>query len=152
MTRKTARQIAVQLLFSMDLNELSAGEAFELVFSPEHYETLRGEDTGFEEQPDEKALSYIRRLVETVSEHLPALDDQIASYARGWKTERLSAATRAILRTALCEILYFDDIPEGASVNEAVELAKTFDSPEAAAFINGVLGSFLRAEKPAQTE
>ncbi len=152
MTRKTARQIAVQLLFSMDLNELSADEALALFFLPEHYESLRGEDSGFEERPDENSLSYIRRLIETVSEHLPALDDQIARYSRGWKTERLSAATRAILRAALCEILYFDDIPDGASVNEAVELAKTFDSPEAAAFINGLLGSFLRAEKPAQTE
>jgi N utilization substance protein B len=152
MTRKTARQIAVQLLFSMDLNELSADEALELFFSPEHYESLAGEDDGFREEADENAVGYIRRLTGTVCEHREELDEVISRYARGWKTGRLSAATRAILRTALCEILYFDDVPDGAAVNEAVELGKAFDSPEAAAFINGVLGSYLRAEKPAQTE
>ena len=152
MTRKTARQIAVQLLYSMDLNDLTADEALELFFSPEHYESLAGEDDSFREEADEAAVSYIRRLTETVGAHRDELDELISRYAKGWKTERLSAATRAILRAAMCEILWFDDIPEGASVNEAVELGKTFDSPEAAAFINGVLGSFLREEKPAQAE
>ena len=152
MTRKTARQIAVQLLFSMEANALSADEALSLFFSPGHYESLGAEDAGFEEEADENAVSYIRRLTETVSEHREELDDAISRYARGWKTERLSAATRTILRTALCEILFFDDVPDSAAINEAVELGKTFDSPEAAAFINGVLGSFLRAEKPAQAE
>ena len=152
MTRKTARQIAVQLLFSMDLNELPAEEALELFFSPGHYESLAGEDDGFREEADENAVEYTRRLTEAVSAHREELDGVISRYARGWTTGRLSAATRAILRAALCEILYFDDVPDGAAVNEAVELGKAFDSPEAAAFINGVLGTYLRAEKPAQTE
>ena len=152
MTRKTARQIAVQILFSMETNALSADEALELFFSPGHYESLGGEDSGFEETPDEKGVSYIRRLTEAVDEHRAELDETIARYARGWKIERLSAATRTILRAALCEILYFDDVPDSAAVNEAVELGKAFDSPEAAAFINGVLGSCLRAEKPEKPE
>ena len=136
----------------METNALSADEALSLFFSPGHYETLSGEDPGFDETPDENGMSYVRRLTEAVTGHRQELDETISPYSRGWKTERLSAATRTILRAALCEILYFDDVPEGASVNEAVELGKTFDSPEAAVFINGVLGSFLRAEKPEAAE
>ena len=152
MTRKTARQIAVQLLFSMEANALSGDEALTLFFSPGHYETLAEEDSSFRELPDEDALSYMRRLTAAVAEHRDELDVAISRYSRGWNLGRLSAATRSILRAALCEILYFDDVPDGAAVNEAVELGKAFDSPEAAAFINGVLGSFLRAEKPDGTE
>ena len=152
MTRKTARQIAVQLLFSMETNALPPEEAADLFFSEEHYASLPEEDLSFGEEADENSVAYIRRLIETVSAHRAELDEIIGRYARGWKTDRLSAATRTILRVCLCEILYFDDVPDSAAVNEAVELGKTFDSPEAASFINGVLGSFLRAEKPGKAE
>ncbi len=148
MTRKTARQIAVQLLFSMETNALSPDEAADLFFSEEHYSSLQEEDHSFEEEADKKSEAYIRRLIESVSVHQAELDEIIGRYARDWKTNRLSTATRTILRVCLCEILYFDDVPDSAAVNEAVELGKTFDSPEAASFINGVLGSFLRTEKP----
>ena len=60
------------------------------------------------------------------------------------KKERLSRTTLAILRCAVCEILYLDDVPDSAAVNEAVELGKRYDTEQAASFINGVLGSFLR--------
>ena len=81
--------------------------------------------------------------------HQREIDEIISRYAEGWKLSRIAKSTLAILRCAICEILYLDDVPNSAAVNEAVELGKTYDSPQAGAFINGLLGSFLRDEKPA---
>lgn len=149
MTRMTARQIAVQILFSMESNASTAEDAMALFFSEEHYASLKEEDEIYRDAPNEEQTAYIRRVVETVQAHQAEIDEIIGRYAEGWKLSRISKSTLAILRCAICEILYMDDIPNSAAVNEAVELGKTYDSPQAGAFINGLLGSFLRDEKPA---
>ena len=74
------------------------------------------------------------------------LNHYIEKYAKGWKLGRISRIAAAILRCAMCEILYMDDIPNAAAVNEAVELAKGYEEPETVAFINGILGSFIRGD------
>ena len=152
MTRIAARQIAVQILFSLETNTASTEDAMDLFFSEAHYDTLRDEDELFHEAPDEEQIRYIRRLVETAEAHHREIDDVISRYAEGWKLSRISKSTLAILRCAICEILYMDDIPDAAAVNEAVTLGKVYDSPQAGAFINGLLGSFLRNEKTAKEE
>ena len=152
MTRMTARQLAVQLLFSMEANRISSEEAIELFFSEEHYGTLLEEDEIFRDFPDKEQADYIKRVVSEAESHLDTIDDIIGRYSKAWKKERLSKTTLSVLRCAICEILYMDDIPDSASVNEAVELGKRYDSPQAASFINGVLGSFLRSEKAEQTD
>ena len=152
MTRMTARQLAVQLLFSIETNSASAEDTLALFFSNDHYETLHDEDELYLEMPDEEQAEYIRRVILTTESHRNEIDEIISRYSSGWKINRLSKTTLAILRCSICEILYLDDIPEAAAVNEAVELGKTYDSPQAGAFINGVLGSFLRAEKPKKKE
>ena len=149
MTRMTARQIAVQILFSMESNASTAEDAMALFFSEEHYDSLKEEDELYREAPDEEQTDYIRRVVENAALHQTEIDEIISRYAEGWKLSRISRSTLAVLRCALCEILYLDDVPNAAAVNEAVELGKTYDSPQAGAFINGLLGSFLRDEKPA---
>ena len=78
------------------------------------------------------------------------LDDYIRRYAHGWKPERISRTALAALRCAMCEVLYMDDVPDAAALNEAVELDKGYDEPETVAFVNGVLGGFMRAEFPKQ--
>ena len=75
MTRKTARQIAVQLLFSMETNALSPEAAADLFFSEEHYSSLQEEDHSFEEEADKKSEAYIRHLIESVSVHQAELDE-----------------------------------------------------------------------------
>lgn len=150
MTRVTARQIAVQMLFSMEANSASVEDALALFFSEDHYDSLRDEDELFQETPDKEQTAYIRRVLLAAEEHMPEIDEIISRYSSGWKLNRIARSTLAILRCALCEILYMDDIPDSAAVNEAVELGKSYDSPQAAAFINGVLGSFLRDRKPAE--
>lgn len=146
MNRPTARQIAVQLVFSMETNHISAEEALKLFFDEEHYSSLREEDPIFLEMPDEAQFAYITDLVLKVESNLPEIDKQIERYSDSWKVKRLTKSTLAILRCAVCEICYMEDIPNSAAINEAVEMGKVFDSPQAAAFINGVLGSIVRSQ------
>ena len=115
----TARQIAIQLLFSMEANHMLPEEALSMFFSEEHYESLKEEDVVFQEFPDKEQLAYIRDIVVKTYEHREEIDDIINRYSRDWKIERLSKTTLAILRCAICEILY-TDIPNSVSADEAV--------------------------------
>ncbi len=152
MTRKTARQIAVQILFAADDKKIALNELRDLFFSEEHFSSLADEDPMFQEIPDQEQLDYIFRLTDAVDTHTEELNTIINRYAKGWKLERLSRATRAVLRCALAEILFFPDIPDSVAVNEAVDLGRRYDSEEAASFVNGILGSYLRNEKPESCE
>lgn len=146
MTRTAAREIAVQLGFAAVSSREEVSALMDRFFSPEHYETLRGENELYGELPDEKQMAYIRRLTELTMEHRGEIDGYIERYARGWKPERISRTALAIMRCAICEILYMDDIPNAAAINEAVELDKGYDEPDTVAFVNGVLGGFMRGE------
>lgn len=150
MTRKTAREIAVELCFAASANESGADELVEAFFSEDHFETLSSEDELFAVRPDEKQLSYIRTLIGLSREKREEIDSLIERYARGWKVERISRTALAVLRIALCEILYLEDIPAAVAINEAVELDKGYDDPDTVAFVNGVLGGFMRGEMPGE--
>lgn len=86
-------------------------------------------------------------LFKQVYEKLPEIDAVIEQYAIGWKKERISKVALSVLRLAICEILFVDSIPSGVSANEAVELAKKYATADAAAYINGILGAFIRGRK-----
>ena len=146
MTRVHARELAVRLMFSMQSSGLSLAETEDLFFSEEHISSLAEEDPLFSEYPDERTLAYIHRLTSLAEEHLPEIDAKIALYAKGRRIERISRTALAVLRCAICELLYMEDIPVGSAVNEAVEMGKTYDSPETASFINGILGTIIREE------
>ena len=77
-----------------------------------------------------------------MDEHAAELDGYIAKYAKDWKFSRIPLVASAIMRVAMYEILYMQDIPNGAAINEAVEIAKKYETPETVKFINGILGSF----------
>lgn len=148
MTRKSARELAVQLCFAASANKLDPAKMLDDFFSDEHYGSLSAEQDLFSDFPDEKQMAYIRRLTTLVSEKREELDSYIERYARGWKPERISRTALAVLRCAICEILYMEDIPNAAAINEAVELDKKYDEPDTVAFVNGVLGGFMRGEFP----
>ena len=81
-----------------------------------------------------------------VADHAPELDGYIAKYAKGWNFARIPLVASAIMRVAMYEILYMQDIPNGAAINEAVEIAKKYETPETVKFMNGILGTFAREE------
>ena len=152
MTRTAARELAVQLCFRLSAGEELSAEALEDFFAQEYYETLSVEGGNFTQTPDEKQLSYIREVTQGVQAHVEELDGFIEKYAVGWKPERISKTALAVLRVALCEIRYVAEVPAGAAINEAVELAKSYDEPETVAFINGVLGAYWRGEHEGKEE
>jgi len=144
--RAVAREIAVRLCFAMSENPIDPEEMLQRTFDDEYYSSLQSEDELYKEKPDKKQLEYISRLVTGIYEHSAELDGYIEKYAVGWKYGRISRTAAAIMKLAMFEVLYMPDVPSGAAINEAVELAKHYEPPEVRSFINGVLGSFSRLE------
>lgn len=89
---------------------------------------------------------YAKDAFEAVCLHREELDAIISKYLKGWKLSRIPKVNASILRLALYEIMYVESVPENVAVNEAVELAKKYSGDDDFSFINGVLGSYLRAE------
>src|SRR3954470_2386686 len=89
------------------------------------------------------------RLVEGVAEHAGRIDELIDTHASGWSLDRLPDVDRAILRMAVFELLWVDDVPDAVVIDEAVELAKALSTDKSPAYVNGVLGAILAAEVPA---
>lgn len=146
MVRNTAREIAVHLSYELSFTEKPVEELLNQRLTAESFETLSGEDALYQEAPGPKQAEYIRRLVRGVAEHAPELDGYIAKYAKGWNFARIPLVASAVMRVAMYEILYMPDIPNGAAINEAVEIAKKYETPETVKFINGILGTFVRQE------
>jgi N utilization substance protein B len=88
------------------------------------------------------------RLVEGVAEHAARIDTLIDTHASNWSIDRLPDVDRAILRMAVFELLWADDVPDAVVIDEAVELAKTLSTDDSPAYVNGVLGAILAAEVP----
>ena len=146
MTRNTAREIAAHLAYELSFTDLPLAEFLDQRLSAENFADLAPECGLYEEKPNAKQEAYIRRLVSGVAEHAAGLDGYIADYAKGWRFERISLVASAIMRVAMYEILYMPDIPAGVAINEAVEIAKKYETPETVRFLNGILGSFARQE------
>ncbi len=91
------------------------------------------------------------RLVEGVDEHASRIDSLIDTHASGWSIDRLPDVDRAILRMAVYELLWADDVPDAVVIDEAVELAKTLSTDDSPAYVNGVLGAILQAEVPSSS-
>lgn len=92
------------------------------------------------------ASSFTRELVDGVLQHQDEVDGLISRYAEGWTLDRIAPLERAILRTALYEMLYRTDVPDEVAIDEAVEAAKELCAAEAPKFVNGILGTVKRTE------
>lgn len=148
MSRKSARELALRMLYGADVSGAAPEESMALI-DADHFTDLSGEDALYKELPSEAEKRFISALLHGVSDHREELDGFIGTYAIGWSVSRISVVTLCILRLSMYEILYMDDadVPVASSINEAVELARRYDSEEAAKFVNGILGSFVRTEK-----
>lgn len=157
MTRSSAREIAVHIIFSLGFDNRGAQEVLDAELTKERFQSLAEELPLYGQFPNEKQEKYIRELVQGVFAHGPELDDCISRYSVGWSFARIPRMAAAIMRTAMYEVLYMPDIPNAAAINEAVEIAKKYEPAEVVSFLNGILGSFVRAEfsetppKPAKT-
>ena len=146
-TRTVAREIALMLCFALTDTPERAEEVLEAFFDREYYGSLGAEHALFAEYPGKKQLNYIRSIVLGTAGHRRELDGYIELYSRGWKLSRISRIAASILRTAIFEVLYLEEVPDSVAINEAVELSKGYEEAETVSFINGILGSFMRAEK-----
>ena len=100
---------------------------------------------------DEFLSDYAINCVKGIKEHQDQIDEKIASNLKsGWKLNRISKVSLAIMRVAIYEMMYLEDIPVSVSINEAVELSKKYAAEDDTAFINGVLGSYIRSIEAAK--
>jgi N utilization substance protein B len=123
--RSRARRQALQILYQSDIT----GERIEEILATETYSVEDGE-------PDD----FCRSLVAGVGGHLDEIDGVLGEVSEHWVVSRMPFVDRNILRMATFEIFYGDDVPASVSINEAVELAKTYGGEDSSKFVNGVLG------------
>ena len=117
---------------------------FALLFETEYHPDEQAEDIlarAAEERDISAEEGYVRDVYLGIMTHRDEVDERIGRHAKGWRTNRLSRVSRAILRLGAYELMFSKDTPAAVAINEAVELSKKFDDPKARAFINGVLNA-----------
>ena len=132
MTRREIRELIFKMVFRVEFhNEEEIPEQLRL-FMDEL-------DTA-----DDNDRAYIEHKVEDILAHLPEIDETINSSATNWKTSRMAKVELTLIRVAVYEIKYEEDVPTGVAINEAVELTRKYEDEDVVAFVNGILGAFAR--------
>lgn len=130
LSRTLAREMAFKLLFQTDVGRNPWQQAM---------------DRMLEEEPlPDKSREFLEQLVKGTLRHLKEIDQLISQHSREWSLERMANTDRNILRMAVFEIKYIEDVPAGAAINEAVELAKRYGDENSGKFVNGILGQIVR--------
>jgi transcription antitermination protein NusB len=127
--RRTARERALQALYQLDV---AKGSALEALASAWESEPAEG-------KPDPEARRFAQELVQGVLDHLSEIDALIEEHSHNWRLERMARIDRNVLRLAIFELKYRDEVPRNVTLNEAVELGKMFGAEGSSAFINGLL-------------
>ena len=127
MSRKAAREQTFKIVFECEYNKQSYSNILNY-----HYETKITTDSD---------KIYISDIVSGVFKNLEAIDGYIIKHSKGWKIDRISKVSLAVLRLCIFEMLYREDIPISVSINEALELLEKYEGIEAKPFVNGILGS-----------
>src|SRR5947209_446492 len=123
--RREGREAAVQFLFQRDLN---SGEARE---SLDDFWRLR--------PATQKTREFANALIHGVITHQPAIDERIKNFTANYEMHRIAAVDRNILRVAIYEMIFTEDVPPVVSINEAIEIAKRFGTEDSGRFVNGIL-------------
>lgn len=133
MSRKTAREAAFKTIFEIPFhtNE-TPSDVINFGTKYEEYKLATQSD-----------INYYLNVVSLCFENIDDIDKKISLFLKDWTIDRISKVNLSILRLAICEITYIDDIPYQVSINEAIELAKKFSDDDAPSFINGVLASAI---------
>ncbi len=131
--RRRAREIALQVLYQREFNRRGIDEALSLFWN--NFEALKG------------AMDFSERIIRGVEEHRDELDRIIEKYSSHWKIGRMAHVDRNILRIAIYELLYCNDIPPKVAINEAIDIGKKFGTEDSGSFINGILDKVKSEEK-----
>jgi N utilization substance protein B len=133
--RRRAREVALQVLFGLDVTETNVDEAIRLFWGI--FESPEGPESRI--VFSDKVKSFAAHLVHGTWDHRDAIDVLIRRSSEHWSLGRMSRVDRCILRMAIYELFYCDDIPPKVSMNEAIDLGKIYGSENSGAFINGIL-------------
>ncbi len=125
MKRTRAREMAMQILFQLEINDIDPVQAIENHLG------------------DQKSDEFLTMLVLGVEENRGAIDDTVIQHLENWTIDRIASVERTVLRIATYEINFIDSIPESVSINEAVELAKKYADEKSGKFVNGVLSKII---------
>lgn len=136
MSRRELREQIFKFIFRVEFNDAEEMQEQEQFFF---------DNFALEEQEIKEAdAAYISEKSRKIIERLEEIDEMINKQAKGWTTQRMGKVDLAILRLAVYEIVFDDDVPTGVAINEAVELAKKFGQEESSGFVNGVLAKFAK--------
>ncbi len=136
--RRNARELALKVLFQVDVGRLTPDEALQI----------------WEEEvrPAAEDREYVDGLVRGIAAEEADLDKIIAELAEGWRVDRLAKVDKNVLRIALYELIHRPEAPVNTVVNDAVEIVKKYSTDDSGRFVNGILGSYLRLRHRDQTD
>lgn len=140
MKRRVARELAVQSMYHMEMNEVKAEEAVDMLLQ----EAAEDNEADVVVKDEAALRQYVLDMVGGTWEQRSAIDALLTDYLKGWQVSRLSRVDRQILRLAAYEMIFREDIPAKVAVNEAIELSKHFGTEESGKFVNGVLGRMIQ--------
>jgi len=130
MSRRQARELALQVLFQVEIGRAQPEAAMQYAARQRPF--------------NEDDLAFAGKIVRGTLENLPAIDGVISRVSHDWELSRMAAVDRNIIRLALFEIFYCPEIPPAVSADEAVELAKVYGGDDSSRFINGIIGKVIR--------
>jgi N utilization substance protein B len=128
--RRKARESTLQILFQLEFNDLDVEKAFQVYWK--------------DKKASKEIKNYCRWLIKGVISHQESIDRNIQSVSEHWRLARMPVVDRNILRMAVFELLYEEDVAPAIVINEAIEIAKKFSGEQAAMFINGVLDTLRK--------
>ncbi|MFH1687040.1 MAG: transcription antitermination factor NusB [bacterium] len=131
--RSRARELVLQAIYAWQQGQTEPGEGFEYISQ--------------EEELSEATLKYASDLYALVRQHLLWADEQIGALAHNWDLERVATIDRCILQLALVELRHMVDVPIKVVMNEAIEMAKKYSTPQSSAFVNGILDQFAKSDE-----
>ncbi len=123
--RRRSRELALQFLYQLDISKIDIDDVINLFW--EHFDCV------------DKIREFSNVIINGVSSNKDEIDKMIVLYARNWDIDRMASIDRNILRIAVYEMMYLEDIPVNVIINEAVELAKKYSTSESGKFVNGIL-------------
>ena len=145
MTRGNARELAVHLIYAREFTGEEPAQVVSTRLEKEYYANLADENQVYTDRPSKAQVAYLDNVVSGVANRVDELNEIIQKFSIGWDVSRISKLARTIMQLAIFEIQYVEDVPTGVAISEAVRIAKMYDGDDTGAFINGILGAFVRS-------